>query len=163
MLLGRQWFWKHDLVKTADDTSSNVNKKEPWPANGNVCMTSRHLHPRSLSGSRDYVVYEYKVSTDNEPHGKASRKIKTLAFRHCYHTTQSYFEKPRYLKIRHFSWPWACEFNQSLVVVDIISVIFGPLGSRRAEAVKSYGQKNLNKSTHLEPSRPKSLSDINNN
>ena len=35
----------------------------------------------------------YKVSPDNEPHGKASRKIKILAFRHCYHTTQSYFEK----------------------------------------------------------------------
>ena len=49
-------------------------------------------------------------------------------------------------------------------LVDMITisirVIFGP---RRAEAVKSYGQKNLNKSTPLEPSRPKSLSDINNN
>ena len=42
---------------------------------------------------RGPTLVHYKVSPDNEPHGKASRKIKILAFRHCYHTTQSYFEK----------------------------------------------------------------------
>ena len=36
--------------------------------------------------------FNYKVSSHSEPHGKASRKIRILAFRHCYHTTQSYFE-----------------------------------------------------------------------
>ena len=29
------------------------------------------------------------------------------------------FQNSRYLKIHHFSWPWACVFNRSLVVVDI--------------------------------------------
>jgi len=49
--------------------------------------------------------WPYKVSPDNEPHGKASstasRKIRILSFWHCYHTTQSYFGSP--------STQWGCE------------------------------------------------------
>ena len=40
-----------------------------------------YIYPSNLR------LYVYKVSPDTEPHGKASRKIRILAFQDCYHTT----------------------------------------------------------------------------
>ena len=69
------------------------------------------------------------------------------------------FQNSRYLKIHHFSWPWACQFNQSWVVVDIISE--GVKSARlvgESEAVKGPGRKWVDSP----PSEPNHTDNINN-